>query len=183
MEDLVQETYLKLCADECRLLRNFDSRHPEAIYGFVKVVATNVAHDYFKTHFAAKRGGSETTERVETTEAIEPTSPRNPPTCLSTVELTIFLRQIDEYLSKVVSPADLTRSREIFWLYYRSGLSASAIASLPDSGLTTKGVESMLFRLTRSLKLALATTDQVPRSESKALQDRQKDYRERIRYD
>src|SRR4029077_11356378 len=48
LDDLIQETYLKLCADDCRLLRNFRSQYPSAIFGFLKVVTANVVHDHFK---------------------------------------------------------------------------------------------------------------------------------------
>jgi RNA polymerase sigma-70 factor (ECF subfamily) len=163
VEDLVQEIYLKLCAERCRLLRQFNSTHPDAIYGFLKVVATNVVHDYFKTHFAAKRGRPESAEGLDIGEAAEPTSAPNSPTALSLIERTILLRQVDSFLARIVPSADLARSRLIFWLYYRCGLSARAIASLPSSGLTTKGVESVLFRLTQSLSAAL---DQHPQSDS-----------------
>jgi len=44
----------------------------------------------------------------------------------------------------------------VFWLYYRAGFTASAIASLPTVGLTTKGVESLIFRLTRIVRENLA---------------------------
>src|SRR5262245_58380335 len=56
IDDLTQETYLKLCTDEFRRLREFQSRHEDAIYGFLKVVAYNVTLDYFKVRHASKRG-------------------------------------------------------------------------------------------------------------------------------
>src|SRR5947209_11059819 len=40
VEDLVQETYLKLCANSESLLANFHSRHPNAFLGCIKTVAT-----------------------------------------------------------------------------------------------------------------------------------------------
>jgi len=40
----------------------------------------------------------------------------------------------------------------IFWLYYEQGYSAKEISLLPSMGLTVKGVESTLQRLTRFLK-------------------------------
>jgi RNA polymerase sigma-70 factor (ECF subfamily) len=43
----------------------------------------------------------------------------------------------------------------IFWLYYQQGMSAKTIASLPAVGLTAKGVESAIFRLTRQVREAL----------------------------
>src|SRR5215212_9541128 len=38
MDDLIQETYLKLRADESRLLRAYDPKHPDAIYGYLTVI-------------------------------------------------------------------------------------------------------------------------------------------------
>src|SRR5438105_15838576 len=55
VDDLVQETYLKLCTEEFRRLREFESRHDDAIYGFLKAVAYTVTMDYFKVHNPAKR--------------------------------------------------------------------------------------------------------------------------------
>lgn len=40
----------------------------------------------------------------------------------------------------------------IFWLYYRDGLTTRAISSLPFVGLSTKGVESTIHRLTRMVR-------------------------------
>ena len=57
----------------------------------------------------------------------------------------------------VVGP-DQERNRTIFWLHYRAGLSARAIAELPGMGLTTKGVESILMRITRELRERMSAT-------------------------
>jgi DNA-directed RNA polymerase specialized sigma24 family protein len=56
VEDLVQETYLKLWADGCRHLRDFAVLHPEAILGYVKTVAANLAHDHFRHQFGPGGG-------------------------------------------------------------------------------------------------------------------------------
>src|SRR5205807_605590 len=58
IDDLVQETYLRLCENQCRYLRTFESRHKEAIYGFIKVVAATVTMDYFRSQKARKRGNA-----------------------------------------------------------------------------------------------------------------------------
>jgi RNA polymerase sigma-70 factor (ECF subfamily) len=44
----------------------------------------------------------------------------------------------------------------IFLLYYRQGLTASEIAALPALGLTTKGVESIIARLTHMIRSHIA---------------------------
>ena len=51
VDDLVQETYLKLCADKLPLLLGFAVRHPEAAVGYMKTIAVNVARDHFKSRY------------------------------------------------------------------------------------------------------------------------------------
>jgi RNA polymerase sigma-70 factor, ECF subfamily len=156
LDDLVQETYLKLCAEDCRLLRTFQSRQPDAIYGYLKVITTNLVHDHFKGSHAAKRGSGNITEDIDAEGVKVLTSPQRTLSTEASMQRDILFREIDHQLARLVPTQDLGRSRLIFWLYYRSGLSASAIASLPALGLTTKGVESTLLRLTRSIRDVLA---------------------------
>jgi RNA polymerase sigma-70 factor (ECF subfamily) len=156
LDDLVQETYLKLCAENCRLLRTFESRQADAIYGYLKVVTTNVVHDHFKAAHAAKRGAGEPTKDLEIQEIDSVNVQQTTLSSQASLERDILLKEIDHQLIRSVPPDDLQRSRLIFWLYYRSGMTASAIASLPHVGLSTKGVESVLLRLTRSVRRALA---------------------------
>lgn len=73
----------------------------------------------------------------------------------SAVERAVLLEEIDRCLANGVSASELPRSRRIFWLYYRCGLSARAIAALPEVQLTTKGVESTILRLSRMVKAAI----------------------------
>ena len=154
-DDLIQETYLKLCSDECRLLRNFRSRHPGAIFGFLKVVTANVVIDHFKASHAAKRGGRDILASLEEEKEGSQVHVKGSLGCSSSkIEHTILVEEIDRCLRRTISPAELSRCRRIFWLYYRCGLSARAIASLPHIDLTTKGVESTIFRLSGLVRAA-----------------------------
>lgn len=65
MDDLVQETYLKLCTDRCKLLLEFAVQNPERVAGYVKAIAVNVTHDYFKSLHARKRGSGEVGQILE----------------------------------------------------------------------------------------------------------------------
>lgn len=155
VDDLVQETYLKLCGDNCRLLRSFKPRHPEAIYGFLKVVAASVVHDHYKAARAGKRGAGQGEEPID---EVRFTFRHSPTEALDPMERRILLMQIEEALSRFADGEDQQRNRMIFWLYYRNGLSASAIASLPFIGLTTKGVESTILRMTRMLRVNMTAS-------------------------
>jgi RNA polymerase sigma-70 factor (ECF subfamily) len=138
VDDLVQETYLRLCKDNCRSLREFKAQHDEAIFGYLKVVAISVALDHFRARSAHKRRGE-----VEDDHAVSAASVPS-----SGIEQAALLQQIDKHLAAFESERD----RTIFWLYYRQGYTANDIASIPHLGLTKKGVESCIYRLTQSLR-------------------------------
>jgi len=150
IDDLVQETYLKLCADKFQILRSFKSHHPEAFYGYLKVVTANLVHDHFKAVHSSKRGSDAIQLAIDAQPASVVAVLRATSNCTSDRE--ILMREIDATLSQIAAGPQLPRSRRIFWLYYRVGLTASAIAALPYIGLSTKGVESTILRLTRLLR-------------------------------
>lgn len=147
LDDLIQDTYLKLCEQDFRLLRSFKPRQEDSIYGFLKVVAANVVHDHFKAARAAKRGASQTEAILE----MEPV-PSAPVTAavdsFDLVSHRLQIEKIDRILTQVTDGKDAERKRTIFWLRHRQGLTASEIAAIPSIGLTTEGVESVLMRLT-----------------------------------
>jgi RNA polymerase sigma-70 factor, ECF subfamily len=153
LDELVQETYLKLCANDYRLLRSFRSKHPDAIYGYVKVLTANLVHDQFKALHSQKRGGGMPTETIEEQDPHQALVPSR--SHVDTIERTVLLAQIDACLRETEKGPNACRDRHIFWLYYRVGLPASAIAALPTIGLSTKGVESTILRLTRLVRQKL----------------------------
>jgi RNA polymerase sigma-70 factor, ECF subfamily len=147
LDDLVQDTYLKLCENDCRLLRTFKPLHDDSIYGFLKVVAANVVHDHFKAALAVKRGANQPEAIIET-EPIRSAPVQAGVDSFAIVNHHHQLEKIDKILNQVTSGKDAERKRTIFWLRHRQGLTASEIASIPSIGLTTEGVESVLMRLT-----------------------------------
>ena len=156
IDELVQETYLKLCADDCHLLRSFQALRDDAIFGFIKVLTANLVHDHFRASRREKRGGSAMTESIDCElpgkRAAEATQPSGD------VERKILMGQIEACLDAATTGPNAARDRRIFWLYYRVGLTASAIAGLPNVGLSTKGVESTILRLTQMVRRRLVTS-------------------------
>jgi RNA polymerase sigma-70 factor, ECF subfamily len=146
VDDIVQETYLRLCSDRCRLLRNFRERRPDAIFGFLKAVAASVAHDHMKAMYAAKRGGN--ADEITLTDCVEPLAQAVP----EEATRLLLLNEVDHAL---LAGGASERDRMVFWLYYRDGLTAKAIASLNSVRLSTKGVESLILRLTRLVRSEL----------------------------
>ena len=156
IDELVQDTYLKICADDAKLLRSLEFPHPNAFCGFLKVLTANLVHDYFKGCRSQKRGGQTEIAISQETDTISP-GPILSQGQVPKLERSIMVREIDDCLRSLVRGPNATRDRRIFWLYYRVGLPASAIAALPAMGLTTKGVESTLLRLTRDIRRELTS--------------------------
>jgi hypothetical protein len=53
IEDLIQEIYLKLCEKNCRVLREFQCERSDAIFAFLKIVASNYVRDRRKAMLPA----------------------------------------------------------------------------------------------------------------------------------
>lgn len=144
VDDLTQETFLKVCHDNLRALRGVATAHENAFYGFLKIVATHTVQDYFRSAAACKRGG-----------AYELEAPIEAPNASSALEREILLQEIDSILKTLSHEPNFERDHAIFWLYYSQGLTAKEIAALPGVKLSVKGVESTLLRLTREIRVSL----------------------------
>lgn len=156
LDDLVQETYLKLCADKCGLLLEFVVQHPEAAIGYIKTIAINVAHDYFKSLHSQKRGEGQTDQFQEDAEPHAHSRGLGSPDAM---EREVLLRQIDNRLQNCAAGPNQERDCLIFWFYYLQGMSAKAIAALATIKLTAKGVEAVIFRLIRCVREQLGGAD------------------------
>lgn len=153
IDDLVQETYLKLCSKNFKALRRFECRHENSLAGFLKVVASNVTQDYLRGFLSKKHGSGKAEDQIDET------SPKHLVANSSELmERQIVLSQIALCLERESSEANFKRDCTIFWLHYRHGLTAEAISQYPGIGLSVKGVESALFRLTKLLRIKLGGT-------------------------
>ena len=162
LDDLIQDTYLKLCENNSRLLRSFRPRREDSIYGFLKVVAANVVHDHFKSALAAKRGAGQIEALTDPVQIDPKTTGDN---SFDVVGQRLQLAQVDKILTQITAGKDQERKRAIFWLHHRQGLTASEIAAIPSIGLTTEGVESVLMRLAAMIRSHIINSRSRPQSE------------------
>jgi RNA polymerase sigma-70 factor, ECF subfamily len=169
VDDLSQEVYLRLCSDNFRALRSFEFHHENSIYGFLKLIAANIAQDYFRSAATSSRGGggiyeekAVKTDRVVLEHVFSRDASFGP-------EEKILLEEIDTRLKTHAHEPNFERDYAIFWLYYRNGFTAKAIAALPGVKLSAKGVESVLLRLTQWMRVALnPKTENQPGRKSQA---------------
>ncbi|HEY6767266.1 MAG TPA: sigma-70 family RNA polymerase sigma factor, partial [Candidatus Sulfotelmatobacter sp.] len=150
VDDLLQEVYCKLWADKCRLLLQFAQQHSdEAVLGYIKTIAVNVAHDHFKSLHSQKHGAGETDQLYEDFDPAAQGGRFGGPEAM---DREVFLQQVHEQLENCAAGSNQERDCLIFWFYYLQGMSAKAIAALATIELTAKGVEAVIFRLTRCVR-------------------------------
>jgi RNA polymerase sigma-70 factor (ECF subfamily) len=151
VSEIVQEVFLKLCEDDRRILREFKDRGNDSFVKLLRVISASVATDHFRRARAEKRGGRVGAVSLDETPVQEQLFDRH---ATEAVEWPALMAQLDGLLR--LYPGSVTaRDRQIFWLYYRQGLSAQAIARIPAMDLTAKGVESALRRMSQLLREAI----------------------------
>jgi RNA polymerase sigma factor (sigma-70 family) len=150
VDDLIQEIYLKIYVDRKRLLGEFKPQHPNAFYGFLAVITAHLVDDYFRSRLSQKHGSGQPEASIDESTAVANSAATNRPA--EDVFRNLQLSEVERALSSCVGGAEPERDLTIFWLYYKDGVSAAAIARLPSILLNVKGVESVIHRLTRCVR-------------------------------
>ena len=148
VDDLIQNTYVKLFDNDKRALRAIRNEHENTIFGYLKVIASNVAKDHF-------RKPENKADEIELSDAVVPPGPQDH-------ERREFLdkkSQVQEILETLSSSETYDRDVAIFWFFYEQGYTAKEISLMPHLGLTIKGVEAVIFRLTQYVRERLRRQD------------------------
>jgi RNA polymerase sigma-70 factor (ECF subfamily) len=144
IDDIVQEMLLKIAHSRSESLRRLPQESDEDAMAYLKCSAANTARDYFRMKHAGKRGVEKTANLDD-----EATERLAAEMAGIDVDKRVLLSQIDCVLQMK------SQERTIFWLYYRTGLTAKEIAALPTVHLGVKGVESLLHRMTAEVREAV----------------------------
>jgi len=151
VSEIVQEVFLKLCEDERRILREFEDRGHDSFFKLMRMITASVATDHFRRTRAEKRGGR--MGAVPLDGALIDKELRDID-AVRAVEWPALMAQLDGLL-RLYPDTISERDRTLFWMYYKQGMTAEAIARIPAMGLGAKGVESALLRVTKLLRLTI----------------------------
>ena len=138
VDDLIQDTYVKLFANDKKALRAIKNEYENTIFGYLKVIASNVVRDHF-------RQPVNKADEIELSDAALPPGPQD----RERLEFLHKKKEIKGILETLSASETYQRDVAIFWLFYEQGYTAKEISLLPSFGLTVKGVEAVLFRLAR----------------------------------
>jgi RNA polymerase sigma-70 factor, ECF subfamily len=140
VDDLVQDTFLKLCNHDFRILRNFRTGDTIALRAYLKTIAGSVVMDHFRSN---KPGRSVDLDAVAATLASSDGMSGD-------LERKLLLARVQKCLE-----GEEPRNRQIFWLYHRQGLTPRAISVLSGIGMGMGGVETAIYRLTNAVRECL----------------------------
>jgi RNA polymerase sigma factor (sigma-70 family) len=137
LDDLEQDAYLKLVANDYKVLRSFTWTDENAIFRYVRVVAAGAALDWLR------RNRSE----------LDPLEDDYPvPAPPNRADQAILWTEILQALKTFAYAKDFERDLAIFKLFYRWGYTAPEIANLPSINLPVKKVENTLQKLVQRVK-------------------------------
>lgn len=157
--DLIQDVYVKLFDDRRRVLRKFRPRHEDSIYSYLRAVAVTTVKDHFKATRTEKRGAGRVHLSLQDLNEAGTACTWSDP---ADINRQVLMSEIAVHLERTFPGPENSRNRDLFWLYYRQGLTAPAIAAIPTFGLGVKGVESKILRMLREVCSSIAGTDPSP---------------------
>jgi RNA polymerase sigma-70 factor (ECF subfamily) len=139
VDDLVQNTWVKLFDNDRAALRRIKNEHENSIFAYVRRAAFNMAQDHIR--------GLVPDVSLDELITFEPTNSK-----WTDVFKDLRRDEVDRYLKALSSDPNFERDYAIFWLYYEQGYSAREISELPSVNLGESGVEGVLLRLARDVK-------------------------------
>ncbi len=138
IDDLSQQVFINLCADDYKVLRLLRTQAEGKVVAYIRTMGAHQAIDYLRAN-------------TRVFEELDPAFPALDVDFDGNIELT---QLVDHHLSACAG-ADAERSRTIFWLYYRTGLTSREIAGITRFGLKQKGVETLVSRLRQCIRKAI----------------------------
>ena len=143
-DDLIQDAFLKLCANSFHVLRNFRGTDDNSLCAYLRTVACSTLVDHLNATSALKKGGGTTPVSLDDPEAATLAAQESP---TNDAERNLLLSRVETCLS-----SNNERDRHIFWLYHRYGYTPDAISRYPGIAASKGAVETILDRLTKTIR-------------------------------
>jgi RNA polymerase sigma-70 factor (ECF subfamily) len=136
-DDLIQDTFVRLCGNDFRSLRSFRGNEANSLRAYLKTIAANIAYDHLKSLPPAPIVAIDQVPEQKHSE--------------NKTHRETESRMRLELIEKCLSGVDPARKR-VFWLYHREGMKPREIARLPGLGMGMSGVETLVYVLTKNVQ-------------------------------
>ncbi|HWB82853.1 MAG TPA: hypothetical protein VG675_01850 [Bryobacteraceae bacterium] len=141
IDAMVEAVFLRMRLDDFAVLRRFRGNRPEGLLAYLRTVAFEVVQDDFLVRH------------------VEQPAPAGAPMLVGRtlpMERDVLFGRIDTCLREGPAFPGSRRARQLFWMYYRHGLTARATAEIPFLQLSQQEVENTIRQLTRRTQDSLA---------------------------
>lgn len=158
IRDLVQEVYIKLVKDSCRLLKDFNSEYNDSIYAYLALTSASVVKDHFRKFGTIKRKASNgfyqvrlniTEEMKLINKMMSSVIPSNPEKQIIAKDM---LEKIKDYYSSNHSKRNNKKRGLIFQLYFLQGLSIKDISCIKGLNISSNYANTIIFRMKREIR-------------------------------
>jgi len=168
IRDLVQEVYLRLVKNDCRVLKNFKPKYDKAFYAYLSIICASVVKDFFKKFSRLKRKGYmySIDERSAISKENKMISKRLLPSFMQTnpekqVIAKDLLEKVKNYYSSADSKKGDKRKELIFQLYFIHGLSIEDISCIKGLNISLSNANVTIWRMKREIR-SLFLKDSLP---------------------
>jgi RNA polymerase sigma factor (sigma-70 family) len=154
IEDLTQDTYVRLLKDDCKRLRNYIGKNDGSIYSYLALIVRTAVSEYEKKKNAQKRQHQEKSlyDPVDNEGLILIDILVNPYAPLPDGKLMIesLRREVEMLLDEIMTGNEKERDKEIFLYHVYEGLSAQQISERVS--LSPKRIRNIVTMVRRRLK-------------------------------
>jgi len=155
IEDLVQDVYMKLLANNCKALKDFIGASENSIYTYLGIIARNVVLNYATKMNAQKRPTVERSidEVLDITEKGGKIRIKNfGSSPFDDLEVEFLKEELETILDRIMTGSFKQRNKLIIKLHIYWGLSAEEIVSQLPYQMSPKTVSNLITRIKQQLR-------------------------------
>lgn len=158
VRDLVQDVYIRLVRNNCKLLKNFRPSNNGSIYAYLTLTSASVVKDYFKKTGRLKRRGSllSICEELDSPQASCIMNNRLASFTFTNPEEQIIakdlLGKLEEHYSSVNSKGNNRIKEMIFKLYFLKGMSIKDISRINGLNVSLNNINTIIWRMRKEIK-------------------------------
>lgn len=158
IRDLVQEVYIKLVKNNCKLLKNLKPEYNDSIYAYLSLTCASVVKDHFKKLGRLKRKSSMECNNggIDITNEGKLIKKRVSSFISSNVEEKVIAKDILEKAENYYSIFHPKRNNEkrklIFQLYFMEGLSIKDISRIKGLNVSLANANKIVWKMKREIR-------------------------------
>ena len=158
IRDLVQEVYIRLVKNNCKVLKRFKPKYDHALYGYLSIICASVVKDFFKKFSRLKRrvyieSIDERPTIIQKNKLITNSMPSfigsNPEKRVIAKDL---LQKVKSHFNSANSTKENRRKELLFQLYFIHGMSIKDISRIKGLNISHSNANIIIWRMKKEIR-------------------------------